>query len=39
MKEHLSNDTIKKYWEKAQKENSYYGLITEVIEIGAKIKT
>jgi hypothetical protein len=37
MKEHLSNDTIKKYWERAQKENSYYGLTTDVIETGAKI--
>lgn len=39
MKEHLSNDIINAYWEKAQKENSYYGLISEVIEKGAKIKT
>lgn len=39
MKEHLSNDVIKAYWEKAQKENSYYGLTTAVIDKGAKIKT
>jgi hypothetical protein len=39
MQEHLSNDIIKAYWEKAQKENSYYGLTTVVINEGAKIKT
>lgn len=39
MKEYLSNDVINTYWEKAQSENSYYGLNTEVIEKGAKIKT
>ena len=39
MKEHLSNDAFNAYWEKAQKENSYYGLTTVVIAKGAKIKT
>ena len=39
MKEHLLDSTINRYWEKAQSENSYYGLTTKVIEIGAKIKT
>jgi hypothetical protein len=39
MKEHLSNDIIKAYWEEAQKENSYYGLTTAVIDKGAQIKT
>lgn len=39
MKEHLSSDVINSYWEKAQKENSYYGLTTAVIDKGAKIKT
>lgn len=39
MKEHLSNDVIKAYWKEAQKENSYYGLTTAVIDAGAEIKT
>ena len=39
MNEHLSNDVINEYWEKAQKENSYYGLTTSIINKGAKIKT
>ena len=39
MQEHLLNDIIKAYWEKAQEENSYYGLTTTVINDGAKIKT
>ncbi len=39
MKEHLSDAVINSYWDKEQKENSYYGLTTEIIEIGAKIKT
>ena len=39
MKEHLSNNVIKEYWEEAQKENSYYGLTTAVIHEGAEIKT
>jgi hypothetical protein len=39
MQEHLSNEAIKTYWGKAQKENSYYGLTTGVIDDGAKIKT
>lgn len=39
MKEHLSNDIIKAYWDDAQKENSYYGLTTAVIDKGAKITT
>jgi len=39
MNEHLSNDVINEYWEKAQKENSYYGLTTSIIKKGAKIKT
>ena len=39
MKEHLSESTINDYWEKAQKENSYYGLTTKVIEKGATITT
>jgi hypothetical protein len=38
MKEHLLDPVINSYWEKAQKENSYYGLATEVIEKGAIIK-
>jgi len=39
MYEHLSNDVINAYWNKAQKENSYYGLTNEVIKKGTKIKT
>ena len=39
MKEHLSDAVINSYWKKAQKENSYYGLTTEIIEKGTKIKT
>ena len=39
MKEHLSDSVINEYWEKAQRENSYYGLTTKVIEKGATIKT
>jgi len=38
MKEHLRNNNIQGYWEKAQKENSYYGLSTVVIENDAKIQ-
>lgn len=38
MKEHLSNDIIKGYWEKAQNEDSYYGLTSEIIEKGANLK-
>lgn len=38
MKEHLKNKNIQGYWEKAQEENSYYGLRTVVIENGAKIQ-
>ncbi len=37
MEEHLKNDIIRNYWEKEQKENSYYGLCTDVIGNGAKI--
>lgn len=37
MEEHLKSDIIRNYWEKEQKENSYYGLSTVVIENGAKI--
>lgn len=39
MKEHLLDTVINSYWEKEQKENSYYGLTTEIIKKGAKIKT
>ena len=39
MKEHLSDDVINAYWKKAQKENSYYGLTTEIIEKCTRIKT
>ena len=39
MKEHLSDNVINEYCEKAQRENSYYGLTTKVIEKGATIKT
>jgi len=37
MKEHLSDSVINEYWEKAQGENSYYGLTTQAIEKGATI--
>ena len=37
MEEHLKSDIIRNYWEKEQKENSYYGLCTDVIGKGAKI--
>jgi hypothetical protein len=39
IKEHLMDEIINAYWEKAQIENSYYGLTTDVIEEGARIKT
>ena len=39
IKEHLMDNIINAYWEKAQIENSYYGLTTEVIEEGTRIKT
>jgi len=35
MQEHLSDETIKVYWKKAQGEGSYYGLTTAVINRGA----
>lgn len=35
MKEHLKAKPIGDYWQRAQRENSYYGLTTEVIEKGA----
>ncbi|MDD5133907.1 MAG: hypothetical protein PHP01_00670 [Phycisphaerae bacterium] len=37
MEEHLKSDIIRNYWEKEQKENTYYGLCTDVIGKGAKI--
>jgi c-di-AMP phosphodiesterase-like protein len=36
MIEHLKNEKIESYWNLAQKENSYYGLTTQVIANGAK---
>jgi hypothetical protein len=39
MQEHLKDDNIKEYWDEAQKEPSYYGLTTQVIDKGAQIKT
>ena len=35
--EYLKNDVIKDYWTKSQKENSYYGLTTDVIEKDSKL--
>lgn len=39
MQEHLKDDTIKEYWDEAQKEPSYYGLTTQFIDKGAQNKT
>ena len=36
MKENLKIDAVNCYWEKAQDEESYYGLTTEIIEKGSK---
>lgn len=36
MKEHLKAKPIQDYWQKAQEENSYYGLTTAVIDKGAE---
>ena len=36
MVEHLKTDVIRRYWDDAQKEGSYYDLTTEIIEKHAK---